>query len=229
MGDGSDGARCRGAAAAGGRGVSGRKRKREASERGRQADERERAADERERLADERERAADERERAADERERLADERERRQDERSRLLGLEVASAEQRAREAVERSRVLIAAREERRARSEAARRRAEARRVRQGAEAGKAAVELRRKGAAAPPDLVGVMERSRWLRGRVAASLEAFAVIEEEVARVHEEMAARRPGGGHKYRQISQEARSAARRAHDLSREYGEDPHGGS
>ena len=165
------------------------------------------------------------REELADDRERRLDDRERRLDERSRTLGREVASAEQRTREAIERSQVLLAAREARRNRSDAALRRAEERHAREREAVERAAAERERERAAEPPDPAQVIERSRWLRKKIAASLEAFAVTEEEVARVHEELAARRGDGGEKHRRIALEARQQMRRARDLAREYGGPP----
>ena len=49
-------------------------------------------------------------------------------------------------------------------------------------------------------------LERARELRERIAAWAAALARTEEEVARIHDELAARRPGGA--YRRIADAAR---------------------
>jgi hypothetical protein len=74
-----------------------------------QADRREDLADEREARADQREAQADQREARADEREAVADQREARIDQLLRGSGLSTASVQQRALEAITRSRQLIA------------------------------------------------------------------------------------------------------------------------
>ena len=64
-------------------------------------------------------------------------------------------------------------------------------------------------------------MRHSAMLRARIAASAGDLARTEEEMARVHDELAVRRAGHSAEYQRIADEARRAARRAHDIERRY--------
>src|ERR1700728_2058053 len=86
-----------------------RPRERTADQRDSLADAREAAADDREARADQRETLAGQREARADQREDLADQREARVDGLLRGSGLSTTSVQQRAHEAIARSRQLIA------------------------------------------------------------------------------------------------------------------------
>jgi hypothetical protein len=168
-----------------------------------------------------RERKADERERRADERERAADERERELDERARALGYAAGTLAQRTREAIERSRALLAASAHRLDRQEAAVNRSEARRDREQAEIDRAAAETERGLAAQPPNPGRPVKRSWALREQALAAMTVFATTEEEVARVHDKLAASHPGRRDEYQRIAEEARNTARKAHEFLRGF--------
>ncbi len=199
-------------------------RQRLADQRERRADERERIASGREAVADERERQADQREREADrreaaltERQREIDERERELDRRGRVLGEAVETLAQRTLETIERSRALLALSGQRLNRQEAAVMRVEAHRERHQAEIDRGAAEGERVRAAALPDPGKAIERAKALRKQALAAMEAFAANEEEIARVHEQLAARRPERRDEFRHTAELARTMARRARDL------------
>ncbi len=150
--------------------------------------------DERERRAGERERVADEREAALTVRQQESDERERALDERARRVGDAVESLEQRTLETIERSRALLALSGERLNRQEAVVKRQGARRGRQQAEVDRSSAESERGLAAWLPDPDKLIERTEALRKQTLTAMEAFAANEEEVARLHEDLAARHP-----------------------------------
>jgi hypothetical protein len=201
-------------------------RQRAAEERERVADERERRANEREALADQRERNADEREREADrreaalnERQQEMDEREQELDEHRRALGEAVKTWEQRALETVERSRALLALSGQRVDRHEAAVKRAQGYRERRQAQLGRAVAEMKREHAAVLPDPREAIARAKVLGEQATAALEALAVNEDEIARIHEKLAASRPERRDEYRRTAEQARTAARRAREVVR----------
>jgi len=178
-------------------------------------------ADQRERRADEREREADRREVALDERQREIDDRERALDERGRELGAVVESLHQRALETVERSRVLLALSGQRVDRHEAAVRRAEAYRERQQTELSRTLAGSKREHAAALPDPSEVIERARVLRAQAVAAMESLAAKEDEIARIFEELASRRPARRDEYRRTAEQALTGARRARAVVRKF--------
>lgn len=188
-----------------------------ADERVRRADERERLSNKREHLADEREREADRRESALDQRQREADERERELNESGRQLGLAVASLELRTLETIKRSRALLEASGHRLDRQEAAVHRTQARRGRQQVEINRASARPERGLTAWLPDPSKPVERAKALRKQVLAAIEAFAANEEEIARIHEEIAAYRPGRRDDYRRTAEQACSTARKAREV------------
>ncbi len=197
------------------------KRERLADERERLANERQRKADEREAVADERERLADEREAVADERERLANEREKHLDEFGEELGVLSASRQERAFEAIKRSRALLSASGSRLDRGEAALRRASARAERDQADIDRAAAESERELAHQRPDLREQIERAKALRKRMAELAALLAATEDKVAQVHEDLAAHSPQRESEYRRTAEEARKAADHARKVQRQF--------
>jgi hypothetical protein len=187
-----------------------------ADDRERLADERQHTADERETRADDRERAADERERAADLREAEMDERERELIERSQQLSTAVEDLEMRTMATIERSRALLARSDRRLNREEATVRRQQARRERQQAEIDRAAAETERGLAAWLPNPGPAIERSRRLRQRAIAAIEVYAANEEQIAGLHEDLAASQPGRREEYRRVAEQARNTARKARE-------------
>ena len=190
-----------------------------AEEREHLAEERERAADQREARADERERLADQRERAADQREAELDERERELVERSQHLSTAIDDLETRALEAIERSRALLARSGKRLDRREETMRRQQARRERQQAEIERASAETERDLATWLPDPAPAIERSKKLRQQTLTAIEAFAANEEQIARLHDELAASQPNHRDEYRRVAEQARGTARRAREILR----------
>jgi hypothetical protein len=174
--------------------------------------EREARLDEREHRADNREALADNREAVANERESEADLREKLLDERERSLGKPGAGSRQQRRDG-----------------QQAAVRRLAARAGRERAGTGKAAAEGERFTAQLLVDSRQRVERAGALRRQaIAARRDAvavilgFAAIEEEIARVHDELAARWPGRGDEYRRVAEDARTRARRARGIARTQG-------
>jgi len=202
-------------------------RQRKADEREAGADERETRADERERLADERERLADERERAVDQREAGLDERERELVARGQHLSMAIEDLEQRTRATIERSRALLARSGKRLDRGEEAVKRSRARREREQADIDRASAEAERGLTTWLPDPGPMIERSRRLRQQALTAIEAFAATEEQIARVHEDLAASKPGHREEYRRVARQARDTARRAREIIRSVAADPQG--
>jgi len=128
---------------------------------------------------------------------------------------------EQRSLERIERSRVLLTLSGARLTREEAELRRKLARQGRQQAAVDRASAESRRKQGAARPEPAALAERSRLLRQQSLATLAALAANEEEVARVHEDLAARHPAGREEYLRIAEHARTAARRTRETLRSF--------
>jgi hypothetical protein len=166
-------------------------RERLADERDRKAGDREAVADEREQLADEREREDDRRETALVERLREVEERERELDERRRALGEPAKTLEQQALEAIERSRSLMSLSGERLDRWEAAIMRSQAGRERQQAEIDRAVAESERAQAAMPPDPGKAVEQASALGKQALTAIEAFPAKQDEIVRIHEDLAA--------------------------------------
>jgi hypothetical protein len=204
-------------------------RDRRAGKREAVADSRERGANERESLADERERAADEREAEADRREALLNDRQRRLDERERklaergrALGVVVETLGQHTLDAIERSRALLALSGQALDRREAEVRREDALSERQQADVDRAAAAGEREQAAAPPDPREQISRARVLRNQAVTAMEAFVANEEEIARIHEELAAKRPQYRDRYLPIAEQARMSAEKARRVLRTFG-------
>ena len=201
-------------------------RQRQAEERERAADQRERTADQREALDDERERRADERERRADEREAAAAERQREIDERERELvertrraGVAIETLEQRTLEAIARSRALLELSGEHLNRQEAAVRRGQASRGRHQAEADRASAESERAVTGWLPDPAKLIEHGVALHQQARTVIEALAATEDEIARLHEALAARHPERREEYLGTAEQARASARRAREILR----------
>ena len=180
---------------------------------------REALADLRERQADQRERQADERERQADQREAVADRREREADEREEqmraligeLRGL-VTGAHRDALEAIESSLGLLSASADSIQRDDEAARRAAGRRRRDEAATARAHAGRRRAYSSSA-------EPTREIRARLSATIAAFAVAEDNTARVFDQLAAGHPKDASAYQRKAQQAREAADRARELSR----------
>ena len=180
---------------------------------------REALADLRESQADQREREADRREREADEREAVADRREREADVRDvqmraligELRGL-VTGAHRDALEAIESSLGLLSASADSFQRGDEAVRRATGRRRREEAATARAQGGRRRAySSAAGP--------AREIRARLSATIAAFAVAEDNTARVFDQLAAGHPDDAGAYQRKAQQARESADRARELSR----------
>jgi hypothetical protein len=135
-------------------------------------------------------------------------------DQRRRALGEVVESLEQRAREAVERSRELPALSGQRLSRHEAAVGRAQAHRERQQAELSRLVADSKREHAAALPDPSKAIARAKALREEGIAAMEALASKEDEIARINDELAASSPERREGYRRIAEQARTSARKA---------------
>jgi hypothetical protein len=128
---------------------------------------------------------------------------------------------EQRALETVERSRASLALSGQRVDRHEAAVRRAQAYRERRQAELGRAVAEVEREHAAVRPDPSEAVERARVLGEQAMAAMEALADNEDQIAHIHEGLAARRPERRDEYRRTAEQARTAARRAREIVRRF--------
>jgi hypothetical protein len=193
------------------------------------SDERDRKANARERLADERECREDQREHRSDEREIQAakaevraEEQERELGERERRLGGPAQGIfGGQVADHIERSRALVEATQQRLQRRYEARDRVNDRAERQQAEVDRASAEgARSRTVWRTPDRRPI-ERAEALRERTCEVLEAFAAAEDEVARVHEELAASNPGHRDQYRRAAEEAHSAARKARKALRAF--------
>jgi hypothetical protein len=71
------------------------------------------------------------------------------------------------------------------------------------------------------PPDPSEAIERAKVLREQAMAALEALAVNEDQIAHVHEGLAASRPERRDEYRRTAEQARTAARRAREVVRKF--------
>jgi hypothetical protein len=158
-------------------------------------------------------------------REALADRREREADEREEqmraligeLRGL-VTGVHRDALEAIESSLGLLSASAESFQRGEEAVKRAAARRHRE--EAATARAQDERQRADSPPARQGPAKRATEVRNRLSATIAAFAVAEDNAARIFDQLAASRPEHASAYQDKAQHARDAADRARELSRE---------
>ena len=191
------------------------------SDGGRAADDRQPRAETRETLADEREREAGRREALLGQEQREAGEREKELDERGRRLGSAIQSLEQRTLATIERSRALLEASGRRLDRQESAVKRAAARRDRQQADVDRASAEAERGLPGWQPGPASPIERARELREQALTAIEAFAANEEEIARVHEDLAASSPSRRDEYRQVAERARQTARKARVILRGF--------
>jgi hypothetical protein len=195
--------------------------------RDRAADDRQFAADQRQGLADERDRQADEREREASRREAQADERDHRADERewsldetARKIGQPPDAREQSHLEAIARARGLLALSGQRLDRQQEGAARARALQDRQHAAADRASVAAEQDLAAWLPDPGTLIERGEAQRQRAVTAVQAFAGIQDQVARLHEELAARHPARREEYRRTAEEARKMAHKARGFLRD---------
>jgi hypothetical protein len=132
-----------------------------------------------------------------------------------------VQCLEQRTLETITRSRALLALSGEHLDRQEAGAKRKSARRDRQQAEVDRASAKGERHLAAWLPDPGELAARARAARHRAVAALQAFAVTEEEIARIHEDLAARHPERRDEFRRTAEQARTTAHKARELLRTF--------
>jgi fused signal recognition particle receptor len=163
----------------------------------------------------------------ADEREREADEREERLEEHGARLRqhavevrAQVESVCERAAQAVEEAQTVLEASEDRVLRAEAALDRAYADAARKRASAARPVKQGEQHPAPQQRDLTDLAGRISALRERTAAAAARLAETEEQVVRVHDELAARDPGNP-EYKWLADDARGAARRARETERKY--------
>jgi hypothetical protein len=168
----------------------------------------------REHAADEREKIAGQRELAADERELRLNELEQRLDARAGMTGVPTATAQERARETVERGRALLAASLASLDRSETALDRADARNHRN-------QQEIQRETEAAVRDSAQVSVPAEPSAPPTGQRLARLAEAEEGIARTHEQRAAQRPALAEECQQSAETARVAARRARDIATQF--------
>ncbi|HEX6932381.1 MAG TPA: hypothetical protein VF162_09580 [Streptosporangiaceae bacterium] len=105
--------------------------------------------------------------------------------------------------------------------RQEAALERAQAGSARDQAAIDRESAEGERNLAASRRDPGQVIERSVVLRRRARAAIEAFAASEDEVARIHEELAAGDPERRVEYQRAVEKARAGARAAREILRTF--------
>jgi hypothetical protein len=183
------------------------------------ADRRERDVNERERVADERERVADQREALADRREREADEREEQLQGLIRELRDLVTSARRDALEAIESSLALLSASADRFRHTEEAVTRTAARDRREEPIA-RAATQQEDHQAGPSPAGQELAGRAKAMRARLCATVAAFAASEDNTAFIFDQLAASHPERASAYQGKAQQAREAADRAREISRE---------
>ena len=135
------------------------------------------------------------------------------------MAGLESSVADRRrtALEAIERARVLTAETAERLNRREAAMNREVASDDRSQSEINRATARSAQEQAGQLPDPRGPVERAEVLRRHLLATAGSLARAEEEVARIHEELADRDPDRSAEYRRVADEARELASRAAEV------------
>jgi hypothetical protein len=95
--------------------------------------------------------------------------------------------------------------------------RRQQARRERQQAQIDRASAETERGLATWLPDPAQAIERARELRQKSLMAIEAFAASEEQIARLHEDLAASQPSRREEYRRVAGQARDTARKAREM------------
>ena len=78
-----------------------------------------------------------------------------------------------------------------------------------------------KRERASALPDPSEAIARARALREEGLAAMEALATNEDEIARMNDELAARRPERREEYRRIAEQARTSARNAREVTRKF--------
>lgn len=164
--------------------------------------------------------AAQRRAAPADDRESPAGAREQEQDARTQASGAAFDALEQRTRATIERSRALLAASSHRHGGKEAAAEETERLPGPDHAEAGQPATE-KTEPAARLPGPRRPVERARALRSQALAAIAAFAATEEEIARIHDDLAARHPGRRDEHHEIAGHARAAARKAQEIMRDF--------
>jgi hypothetical protein len=200
------------------------RRERTATVREALADLREHEADQREREADQRDHEANEREATADQREHKANDREEQMQALIAELRVLVTGAHQDALEAIERSLALLSSPADAFQRSEEAVKRTAARRRRTEAANTRAAAQDKRQ-RATPAAGRGVGGQVREIRTRLGDTVAAFAEAEDNAARIFDQLAVSHPESAGAYQHRAQQARDAAGRAREISRQLA-DPH---
>lgn len=175
------------------------------------------AASRRDRTPGELDRKSGERDRKSGGRDAPAGQRERDLDEHERGLGAAVEGMERQTAHTIDRSRALVDATRQHLGRRNAADQRPDRRREREQAEVDREAAEGARRGGLWPPGARGQIERAKALREQAVAAIEAFARTEEEIALLHEQLAAASPTDRGEYLRIAGNARDGARKARDL------------
>jgi hypothetical protein len=135
-----------------------------------------------------------------------------------------VETLEQRSREAIERSRALLARSGERLDRQEAAVQRVEARRDRHQAEINRASAEGERNQATMLPDPGEAIERAKALAQQARKTMRALAAVEEEIAGTYELLAARRQDRRDEHQRTAEHARNRARKTREDLRTFPSD-----
>ena len=99
--------------------------------------------------------------------------------------------------------------------------RRAQARRWRHQAEINRESAESERGLTALLPDPATLIEHSVALHKRALLAIGDFAAIEDQIARLHEDLAARHPERRQEYRDTAEHARASSRRAREIVRRF--------
>lgn len=167
------------------------------------------------RRAGERARRLDEREHQADERDRDAQLRQHAAELRARA-----ASIRGRAAQAVERAETVLDACQDHVRRAEAMLSPAYASAAREQANVARAVKRGEQHPAPSQPDFTDLAGRVSELRKRTAKAAADLVKTEEQVARIHDELAARERGSP-RHKRLADEAREAIRRARDIERKY--------
>jgi len=131
-----------------------------------------------------------------------------------------VTGAHRDALEAIERSQTLLLASADSLERTKEAVERADARHHRDQAAIARAAAYSERQLAHPLPTGQESAEHSKAMRRRLAATAAAFATVEDSAGRLFDQLAISHPERASTYEHKAQEARGAAHRAREISRE---------
>jgi len=131
-----------------------------------------------------------------------------------------VTGAHRVALEAIERSQALLLASADSLERTQEAVKRTDAHRHRDQAAIARAAAYSERQLAYPPSDRQESVEYARAMRTRLAATVAAFAAVEERAGRLFDQLAISHPERASAYQRKAQQARDTAHRARQISRE---------